>query len=68
MKDSVAALAWITEELTQRGIPFAVVGGLASNAYGCSRPLNDKDIDVPDAVLPTLAQELEAYRAFGPLG
>jgi hypothetical protein len=66
MKDSVAALAWITNELTQRGIPFAVVGGLASNAYGGSRPLNDIDIDVPDAALSTLAQELEAYRTFGP--
>ena len=66
MKDSVSALAWITKELTDRGIPFAIVGGLASNAYGGSRPLNDIDIDVPDAVMPTLAQELAALRAFGP--
>lgn len=66
MKDSAAALAWITNELKLRGIPFAVVGGLASNAYGGSRPLNDIDVDVPEAALSTLARELEAYRTFGP--
>lgn len=66
MKDSVAALAWITNELTRLGVPFAVVGGLASNAYGGSRPLNDIDIDVPDATLSMLARELESYRTFGP--
>lgn len=66
MKDSVAAFSWITSELRKRGIPFAIVGGLAANAYGGSRPLNDIDIDVPDAALFTLARELDAYRSFGP--
>ena len=66
MKDSRAALAWITNELTRRSIPFAVVGGLATNAYGGGRPLNDIDIDVPEAALSILARELEAYRTFGP--
>jgi hypothetical protein len=66
MKDPIAALAWITNELTNRGIPFAITGGLASNAYGGSRPLNDIDIDVPDAALPILARELSAHRTFGP--
>lgn len=66
VKDAAAAFVWITGELTHRGIPFAIVGGLASNAYGGSRPLNDIDIDVPDAALPMLARELEAYRTFGP--
>lgn len=66
MKDSVGALTWITNELRKRGIPFAIVGGLASNAYGVSRSLNDIDIDVPDAALPTLARDLDVYRTFGP--
>lgn len=66
MKQSHAALQWITDELTERNIPFAIVGGLAANAYGATRPLNDIDIDVPDAVLPVLAVELREYLAFGP--
>jgi hypothetical protein len=65
MKNSRAALAWIVDQLKLRGIPFAIVGGLASNAYGGSRPLNDIDIDVPDSALPLLASELADYRTFG---
>jgi hypothetical protein len=66
MRDSAAALAWIVGELERRGIPFALVGGIAANAYGTTRPLNDIDIDVPADCLPTLAQELEVYKSFGP--
>jgi hypothetical protein len=66
MIDSEAALIWIVNELTQRHIPFVIVGGLATLAYGGSRPLNDIDIDVPDSVLPRLANELKAHVDFGP--
>ncbi len=66
MKNSPAALKWIVEELERRSIPFALVGGAASNAFGTTRPLNDIDIDVPAACLPALAKELEPFKTFGP--
>ena len=66
MKDSAAALKWIVEELEHRDIPFALVGGVAANAYGTTRPLNDIDIDVPEEFLPVLARELEPFKTFGP--
>jgi hypothetical protein len=66
MRDSQAALRWIVEELERRSIPFALVGGIAANAYGTTRPLNDIDIDIPVAFLSVLAKELQAFKAFGP--
>jgi hypothetical protein len=66
MKDSAAALKWIVEELEHRDIPFALVGGIAANAYGATRALNDIDIDVPEDFLPVLAKELEPFKTFGP--
>jgi hypothetical protein len=66
MKDSKAALQWIVAELRGRGIPFVVTGGLAVNAHQGSRPLNDIDIDVPDAALDMVARELAQYVVFGP--
>jgi len=66
MKDSAAALIWIVEELELRDIPFALVGGVAANAYGTTRPLNDIDIDVPEEFLPVLARELGPFKTFGP--
>jgi hypothetical protein len=66
MRDSAAALKWIVEELERRDIPFALVGGVAANAYGTTRPLNDIDIDVPERFLPVLAEELKSFRTFGP--
>lgn len=66
-KSSVAALSWIISELNKRKIPFVIVGGLAANAYGATRALNDIDIDVPDKALPRLASELSAQLSFGPI-
>jgi hypothetical protein len=66
MRDSAAALRWIVEHLEHRSIPFALVGGLAANAYGTTRPLNDIDIDLPVSFLPVLAEELETFKTFGP--
>jgi hypothetical protein len=66
MKDPAAALHWIVNELQQRNIPFALVGGLAANAYGTSRPLWDIDIDVPERFIPLLANELSEFLTFGP--
>ena len=66
MKNSPAAFAWIVEQLTKRQVKFAVIGGLAANAYGSSRALNDIDIDIPTAEIARLAIELKEYLVFGP--
>lgn len=66
MRDSEAALRWIVNELDLRSIPFALVGGIAANAYGATRPLNDIDIDIPCAFIPVLAKELAPFKTFGP--
>ena len=66
MKDSSAALKWIVTELRERNIPFALVGGIAANAYGTTRPLNDIDIDIPEKFLDALSRELGEFKTFGP--
>ena len=66
MKNPQAAFHWIIGELQKRKIPFALVGGIAANAYGTTRALNDSDIDVPDNALIDLSQELKGHLAFGP--
>ena len=66
-RDSKAALSWIIDALTTRGIPFALVGGVAANAYGSTRALNDIDIDVPDGAIPLLASDLKEHISFGPV-
>lgn len=52
--------------LSDARIQFLVVGGLAVNAYGGPRPLNDIDIDVPDAALGLLAERLRPFVSSGP--
>ena len=53
--DLAAALGWITGILTDRAIPYQVVGGLAARAHGGTRPLADIDMYVPDAALADIA-------------
>lgn len=48
MRDTKAALAWITGILKSSQVPFQISGGLAANVYGATRELADIDIDLPD--------------------
>ncbi len=66
MRDSSAALRWIVGLLRQVGQPFAVVGGLAANAYGSQRPLNDIDIDLSIGAFEKLLPLVRPYVKFGP--
>lgn len=65
-RDTVTALNWIVGLLRRRGYPFAVVGGLAANVYGASRPLNDIDIDVPRRVFTDCRNDFAQFVTFGP--
>jgi hypothetical protein len=65
-RDTVAAFRWIVSLLRRRGYPFAVVGGLAANVYGASRPLCDIDIDVPRRVFTDCRDEFAQFVTFGP--
>lgn len=60
------AFHWIVGILNRRKIPFQITGGLAARVYGSTRPLNDIDIDVPDARLPEIASDVEQYIEYGP--
>ena len=45
---------------TERNIPFAVIGGLAMQAWGSSRFTKDVDLVVPRAVQPTVLEFAES--------
>lgn len=66
MKDTKAALIWITDILKKHQIPFQITGGLAAIAYGVSRPLEDIDIDIPDDKFNLVENEVKNYIVYGP--
>ena len=66
MRNTKAALEWITGILNDRKISFQVDGGLAAKIYGSNRPLADIDIIIPNKDIETLAPILKDYIKFGP--
>jgi len=66
MKNSKAALIWITEILKTHQVPFQITGGLAAMAYGATRPLADIDIDIPDAKFDVILTPVQPYVVYGP--
>lgn len=61
------ALHWIVSFLDEQQIPYLVCGGLAANAYGVDRPLNDIDIYVPHAHFDRAVAFGRDYITRGPL-
>lgn len=66
MKNPEKTFVWIVSLLQARGVPFVVVGGLAAKSYGSPRPLNDIDIDIPDASFDIIRDAIGRYAVFGP--
>lgn len=66
MRDSEAVFRWIVSLLQEQQADFAIVGGLAANAYGTKRDLADIDIDVPKRVFDGLVPLVNEYIEFGP--
>ncbi len=66
-KGTEKALKWITDLLNEKQIFFQVAGGFAAKLYGSQRPLNDIDIDIPDADFPKIIEEVKPYIVYGPV-
>lgn len=63
---NLPALNWIIDFLNREGISYVVCGGLAAQAYGATRELNDIDLYVPDEHLPAVAKFGASYITYGP--
>ncbi len=65
-KNQLPALNWIIDFLEQSDIPYVVCGGLAAQAYGASRQLNDIDLYVPSDKLDAVVKHGAPYVTYGP--
>ena len=61
------SLQWITSILDKHAIPYQIAGGLAAKIYGSARPLNDIDIDIPQARIPELLDDVREFITYGPI-
>jgi hypothetical protein len=66
MKNTQAALIWITDILKRHDVPFQIAGGFAACVYGGTRPLLDIDIDVPEEMFHLIQPAVADYITFGP--
>src|SRR3989344_2582435 len=66
MRNTEAALKWITQLLVQESIPFEIDGGMAAEFYGSNRELADIDINVSKEGFAKLAPIVKEYITFGP--
>lgn len=58
----VQVLIWIKNTLEQQGVPYQIVGGLASHIHGGSRLVADIDLYIPrehvEEILPQVASSI----------
>ncbi len=66
MRNTKAALLWITDILNKMDIPFEVDGGLAAHLYGAKRDLADIDINIPLINFYQFIPLVKNYITFGP--
>ena len=60
-EDIHAALSWIVEILSRHQVPYQIVGGLAAQAYGATRPLVDIDLYAPLEKADGVLEEIRPY-------
>lgn len=62
MDDKVVhALLWIKNILEEQSIPYQIVGGLASNIHGGSRPVADIDLYIPSECIKRILPKVQNY-------
>lgn len=66
MKNTDKAFHWIVDILEQRQIAYKISGGLAARVYGAQRELADIDIELADADVAKMAEEVKPFIIFGP--
>ncbi|CAN5298544.1 hypothetical protein BH10PSE19_BH10PSE19_09200 [soil metagenome] len=66
MKNTATALQWIVTILEKHQYPYQITGGLAAQIYGATREIADIDIDIPEAAITQLQQEVAPYIIAGP--
>lgn len=66
MRDTKAALLWITQLLESFDIPYQIAGGLAANVYGSKRQLADIDIDIPQGGFNKILDNIKEFIIYGP--
>lgn len=62
-----AALDWLVSLLSRQHVPYQVVGGLAAQAYGATRPLVDIDLYIPFDQAQAAIEEMQPYIVRQPL-
>ncbi len=65
-ESAIRALRWITDILHRRAVPYQITGGLAAKVYGSKRTLNDIDIEVPDARIVDIIEDIRQWIVLGP--
>lgn len=66
MKNTEAAFHWIIDILERHKITYKISGGFAARVYGVNRELADIDIDVANADILKIADDVKPYILFGP--
>lgn len=66
MRDTEKAFNWIITILESKGIHYKIFGGFAARIYGAKRELADIDIEVDDADIPLILNDVRPYIIFGP--
>ncbi len=66
IRNTKAALLWITALLEEFDIPYQIAGGMAASAYGANRELVDIDIDIPQSGFDKILDSVKKYIIYGP--
>ena len=61
------ALKWIASILNENTLPYRIGGGLATNLYGSSRPVNDIDISISGKYFPIILPLVRKFITVNPM-